>query len=46
VNRYVLSQYPTLNVIKGTLVPVDASQKQIQPTQFSFGQNNFLVYIG
>jgi hypothetical protein len=45
INRDLLAQYPTLNVLAGQLIAMDASQKNIQPTQFSFGDNNFLVYV-
>ena len=45
VNKNLLSQYPTLNILPGTLMAVDVSQQLLQPTQFSFGVNNFLVYI-
>ena len=45
INRIFLTKYPTLNIIPGTLGVVDLSGKGIQPTQFSFGVNNFLVYI-
>jgi hypothetical protein len=45
ININLLSQYPTLNILSGNLYCIDNSQKFIQPTQFSFGYNNFLVYL-
>ena len=45
INVDLFSQYPTLNVLAGKLFVVDASQKFKQPTQFSFADNNFLVYV-
>jgi hypothetical protein len=45
VNRNLLNQYPTLNLMSGLLAAVDSTNNFIQPTQFSFGENNYLVYI-
>lgn len=45
INKDLLEQYPSLNVLAGKLIAIDVSQKFIQPTQFSFGNNNFLVYV-
>ena len=41
----LLYQYTTLNVLAGALMAIDTSPNYIQPTQFSFGNNNFLVYL-
>ena len=45
VNRNLLSQYPTLNLMSGLLAAVDSTNTFTQPTQFSFGDNNYLAYI-
>jgi hypothetical protein len=45
VNRNLLSQYPTLNLMDGLLAAVDSTNKFVEPTQFSFGNNNYLAYI-
>lgn len=45
INRDIVSQYTTLNLMPGLLSAVDTSPNMVQPTQFSFGNNNFLVYL-
>ena len=45
INYSLMAQYTTLNVLVGNLYAVDMSQNFIQPSQFTFGVNNFLVYI-
>lgn len=45
INRNLMNQYTTLNVLSGVLAVVDTSNKMNQPTMFSFGNNHFLIYF-
>lgn len=46
IKRNLAGQYVTLSLPPGIFIADDVTNNDAQPTQFSFGLQNFLYYVG